>query len=182
MAVEMASDGEGFGGLFSDWTRYQKILRRLEKLFQWRGLRDSSELASLTVYRAFIRIIAGADVPEDKMERFLLGVAENIAREAKRDERRYVDVAPFDWPDSEGTTDSAILIAEVLAKLSKSDRELLEMTVWKGTKEIAEELGISEGNARLRIHQARKRVREIARGKPGSVQEITNAHARDISR
>jgi DNA-directed RNA polymerase specialized sigma24 family protein len=178
----MISDRERFGEFFDDWDNYQQVLRKLEKFFQWQGLRDSSELSSLTVYRALIKIHDGAEVPIDKMWPFLRAIADRIAREAHAHARRRPSIAldSIDPVDEAGTPDLTILLSQVLARMPKEDRQLLEMAVWKNTKRIAVELGISEGNVRLRLHHVRRRLREIVGQTPKASKKLTKARAHGI--
>ncbi len=55
------------------------------------------------------------------------------------------------------------MVHRALAQLSKSDREIVELSAWEELSpvEIARVLGISANAARVRLHRARQRVADI---------------------
>jgi RNA polymerase sigma factor (sigma-70 family) len=157
--------GEHDNALFHDWEAYQRMLRKLEKFFQHQGLRDSSELASLTMFRAFCKIHSGAEVVDGNLARFLFGIARNVALEAHTRSRRRASAAidDIDPPCEANNPDLEILVGQAVARMSKEDRSLLWMALrGMSTAEIAKELGISEGNVRVRLCHLRKRLRVAA--------------------
>jgi RNA polymerase sigma-70 factor (ECF subfamily) len=106
--------------------------------------------------------------PADQARPWLYGVARRVlanhhrgvTRRTRLDERlaaelnaRLVHSVESDWSEDRE------LIMAALSALSESDRDLLMLLAWDGLSrsEIAEVLGTSIANVRLRVHRARKR-------------------------
>ena len=161
----MAEKGEhaGIGSFFEDADELRNIRRRLEKFFQWEGLHDGEELTDDTMFRVVTRIATGAEVPREKLEAFFFGVARNVAFEARQRQQQWSDVTNLERPATTRNLDTEIWIAQCLAKLSADDQALLLATVWKSTHELSEEMGISEVHVRVRLHNARTRLRQVVR-------------------
>jgi RNA polymerase sigma factor (sigma-70 family) len=151
------------GSCFEDPGELRKIISRLERFFQWEGFRDATELADETLCRVFTRIAAGAQVPHEKLPAFFFGVARNVALEARERQQRWAGAENVEQPAITRDLDNEIWIAECLAKLPAEDRAILLANVWKSTRELAGELGISEVHVRVRLHNARKRLREVVK-------------------
>jgi len=130
-----------------------------------RGPEDAAEVIAetfATLWRRFDRCPQGAE-----LRPWLFGVARRVIANQRRGERRRTalgerlaaNVAPTptatkDDPSSE--------LARAFASLSDADRELLSLVAWEGLtrKELAVALGTSTAVVRLRLHRARKRLRE----------------------
>ena len=69
------------------------------------------------------------------------------------------DPAAFDLLDP---TEDTSELARAFAALSESDRELLSLEAWEGLtrEEIAVALGTNRATVRLRLHRARRRLRD----------------------
>ncbi|MFC6018729.1 RNA polymerase sigma factor [Plantactinospora solaniradicis] len=104
---------------------------------------------------------------------WLLGVARNVGRERYRDEVRQSALAAelrawvreADEDVAEHVADrAAVLVA--LARLTEDDRELLTLTAWHGlsAREAARVVGCSTATFFVRLHRARKRLREVMTG------------------
>ncbi|ABS03756.1 RNA polymerase, sigma-24 subunit, ECF subfamily [Kineococcus radiotolerans SRS30216 = ATCC BAA-149] len=62
----------------------------------------------------------------------------------------------------DGETPRAAAVRQVLAELNDTDRELLTLTTWEhlSTTDAAHVVGITAGSARVRLHRARRKLRE----------------------
>jgi RNA polymerase sigma-70 factor (ECF subfamily) len=137
------------------------VLRRL------REPEDAAEVIAetfATLWRRFDACPHGAE-----LRPWLFGVARRVLANQRRGERRRTAlgerlVASFDQAALEATRSSedASGLARAFAGLSESDRELLALVAWEGltNDEIAVALGTNRANVRLRLHRARKRLRD----------------------
>ncbi len=115
----------------------------------------------------------------DELRPWLFGVARRVIANQRRGERRRtalgerlaesVDPAVLEAPRPE---EPASELARAFASLSHSDRELLSLFAWEGLtrEEIAVALGTNRAAVRLRLHRARKRLRDAL---PASQIRIT---------
>jgi RNA polymerase sigma-70 factor, ECF subfamily len=115
-----------------------------------------------TLWRRFDRCPQG-----DELRPWLFGVARRVLANQRRGERRRsalserlaanVDPETALYPDESPTE-----LARAFASLSDSDRELLSLVAWEGLtrEELAVALGTNRAAARLRLHRARKRLRD----------------------
>ncbi|MGH2954814.1 MAG: RNA polymerase sigma factor [Solirubrobacterales bacterium] len=98
---------------------------------------------------------------------WLLAVARNIGRNHRRAEARRLALtarvnATQDRSQTEVPEPGDARLAEAFARLSDADREVLALIAWDELKprEAAEVLGISPARLSVRLHRARKRLRE----------------------
>jgi len=117
-----------------------------------------------TLWRRFDRCPRGAE-----LRPWLFGVARRVIANQRRGERRRTalgqrlvesfDQAAFDLLEPAPETNE---LARAFASLSESDRELLSLVAWEGLtrEELAVALGTSRAAARLRLHRARRRLRD----------------------
>ena len=115
-----------------------------------------------TLWRRFDRCPQG-----DELRPWLFGVARRVIANQRRGERRRsalgerlaANVAPETAiaPDEPPSG-----LARAFASLSDSDRELLSLVAWEGltSEELAVALGTNRAAIRLRLHRARKRLRD----------------------
>jgi RNA polymerase sigma-70 factor (ECF subfamily) len=105
----------------------------------------------------------------EQLRPWLFGVARRMIANQRRGERRRSAlgerlVANFDAAAFEATRTpaDASSLARAFATLSDADRELLALEAWEGLTrdEIAVALGTNRAVVRLRLHRARKRLRE----------------------
>jgi RNA polymerase sigma-70 factor, ECF subfamily len=163
MAHEVAERRERFEAVYREL--YEPIcgyaLRRV------REPEDAAEVIGetfATLWRRFDRCPADAE-----LRPWLFGVARRVIANQRRGERRRsalgqrlvenLDRSAFERVDSPEDTSA---LAQAFASLSESDRELLSLVAWEGLtrEELAVALGTSRAVARLRLHRARKRLRE----------------------
>jgi RNA polymerase sigma factor (sigma-70 family) len=115
-----------------------------------------------TLWRRFDRCPQG-----DELRPWLFGVARRVIANQRRSERRRsalgerlaanVDPGATIAPDEAPSE-----LARAFASLSGSDRELLSLVAWEGLSraELALALGTNRAAVRLRLHRARKRLRD----------------------
>ena len=112
-------------------------------------------------------------IPPLSQRAWLFGVARNHVRNSVRAERRREalvgamsalrqerEVSLF----AEVVDPAAIdALTNALARLSDLDREVVQLTVWHefDAIEVAEVLGTTAGNVRVRLHRARRRLAEL---------------------
>lgn len=117
-----------------------------------------------TLWRRFDSCPQGAE-----LRPWLFGVARRVLANQRRGERRRTALgerlsASLDQTavHAHGASDDTSALARALASLSDSDRELLSLVAWEGLtrEELAVALGTSRAVVRLRLHRARKRLRD----------------------
>jgi RNA polymerase sigma factor (sigma-70 family) len=148
-----------YRGLYAPVCGY--VVRRI------RRPEDAAEVVAetfATLWRRFDACPQG-----DELRPWLFGVARRVAANHRRGERRrtalgerlfeHFDREAFDLLDApEGASE----LARAFAGLSEADRELLSLVAWEGLTrdELAVTLGTSRAVVRLRLHRARKRLRD----------------------
>jgi RNA polymerase sigma-70 factor (ECF subfamily) len=133
-----------------------------------RRVRDPEDAAEViaetfaTLWRRFDRCPQG-----DDLRPWLFGVARRVLANQRRGERRRsalserlaanLDPEATPYPDEAPSE-----LARAFASLSDSDRELLSLVAWEGLarEELAVALGTNRAAVRLRLHRARKRLRD----------------------
>lgn len=115
-----------------------------------------------TLWRRFDRCPQG-----DELRPWLFGVARRVIANQRRGERRRSALgerlaANVDPETTIAPDEAPSELARAFASLSESDRELLSLVAWEGLtrEELAVALGTNRAAARLRLHRARKRLRE----------------------
>jgi RNA polymerase sigma-70 factor (ECF subfamily) len=126
---------------------------------------DAAEVIAetfVTLWRRFDRC-----PQDDELRPWLFGVARRVIANQRRGERRRsalgerlaANVLPTATAHAGETPNE---LARAFAALSESDRELLSLVAWEGLTrdELAVALGTSRAVVRLRLHRARKRLRD----------------------
>jgi RNA polymerase sigma-70 factor (ECF subfamily) len=151
--------------------RFEAVYRELYEPicgYALRRVREPEDAAEViaetfaTLWRRFDRCPQGGEVRP-----WLFGVARRVIANQRRGERRRTalgerlaaNVDPAATPHP-GETSSEL--ARAFATLSESDRELLSLVAWEGLtrEELAVALGTNRAAVRLRLHRARKRLRD----------------------
>jgi RNA polymerase sigma factor (sigma-70 family) len=166
-------DGAVHGGVAARRERFEAVYRELYAPicgYVLRRVREPEDAAEAiaetfaTLWRRFDRCPQG-----DGLRPWLYGVARRVVANQRRGERRRTalgerlvasfDQAAFDAFDRPEDTSE---LARAFAGLSDSDRELLSLVAWEGLTrdEIAVALGTSRAVVRLRLHRARRRLRD----------------------
>jgi RNA polymerase sigma-70 factor (ECF subfamily) len=163
-------------GLMSDRVRRERFEAAYRELYApicgytLRRVRDPEDAAEaiaetfVTLWRRFDRCPQG-----EQLRPWLYGVTRRVIANQRRGERRRTAlgeklVATFDPAAFEAAVapKDRTALAHAFATLSESDRELLSLVAWEGLTrdEIAVALGTSRAAVRLRLHRARKRLRD----------------------
>jgi RNA polymerase sigma-70 factor (ECF subfamily) len=117
-----------------------------------------------TLWRRFDRCPHG-----EELRPWLFGVARRVIANQRRGHRRRSALGERlvanlyeSAYDTVGAFDDAGPVARAFASLSESDRELLSLVAWEGLtrEELAIALGTSRAVVRVRLHRARKRLRD----------------------
>lgn len=137
------------------------VLRRI------RQREDAAEVVAetfATLWRRFDSCPEG-----DELRPWLFGVARRVAANQRRGARRRTALGErlaacvdHDAFELLGPADDTSELARAFAGLSEPDRELLSLVAWEGLTrdELAIALGTSRAVVRLRLHRARKRLRD----------------------
>ncbi|NJP89821.1 RNA polymerase sigma factor [Nonomuraea sp. FMUSA5-5] len=126
------------------------------------GRQVADEVVSETFAIAWRRL---DDVPEPALP-WLLGVARNVLRDNVRAELRREAMAGELRAWVEGDVADQVTermgVLRALAALHEDDREILVLVAWHGLrpKEAAKVIGCSSAAYRVRLHRARKRLRQ----------------------
>ena len=124
------------------------------------------DTASDAAQEAFIRLYQRhqADPAANISVGWLYAVTRNLARDARRKQRRRPQTFPLDTEEVIGPAFEANLVARMdvtrtLQRLSATDRECLWLYYYAGlsTPQIAESLNVSADGIRARLHRARRR-------------------------
>jgi len=107
-------------------------------------------------------------VPEDGELPWMLGVARNVLRNARRSKNRRSAFEstlrpPANEPSAEDSFIAGASVRDALASLSDDDREVLLLNAWDGldTHEIGAYLVISTNAAAVRLSRAQRRFRDL---------------------
>ncbi|WP_424533077.1 RNA polymerase sigma factor [Sphaerisporangium viridialbum] len=166
-------DSEAFERLFDEFSRsvYGHAFRLTGN---WSAAEDVMSLTFLEAWRLRQRI----DAEGGSLRPWLLGIATNVARNARRAARRSDDALSRmprgeDVPDFADEVVGRIDDAERLAairqaygSLRRQEREVFALVVWSGLdySEAAEALGIPVGTVRSRLSRARKKLENLSAG------------------
>jgi RNA polymerase sigma-70 factor (ECF subfamily) len=100
---------------------------------------------------------------------WLFGVARRVIANQRRGNRRRTALGERLAASVDPAAAEAVAVGEdggplarAFASLNESDRELLSLVAWEGlsTEELAVTLGTNRATVRLRLHRARRRLRE----------------------
>lgn len=171
-AAFLTGDKEAFGELVQ---RHQEHVFRLVRRYaatpdEARDLTQRAFLQAFEAARRTLPRLAGSS-GEVPFRAWLLRIAINLGKNQVRDAGRWVK-APLEAVDSVSGTPSAqdvleraeaeALTRRAVTALPKRQREVFTLRIDAGLPfaEIAETLGISEGNAKSHFHYAVKRLRD----------------------
>jgi RNA polymerase sigma-70 factor (ECF subfamily) len=152
--------------------RFEAVYRELYEPICGYALRRAREPedAAEVVAETFATLWRRFDsCPQDaELRPWLFGVARRVLANQRRGERRRSALGErlATHVDSETepvhADDTSNELARAFAMLSEPDRELLSLVAWEGLSrdELAVALGTSRAVVRLRLHRARKRLRE----------------------
>ncbi|MGP3957554.1 RNA polymerase sigma factor [Nonomuraea sp. 3N208] len=153
----MADDADRFTGMYDQCRQrvWAYVVSRA-------GRQVADEVVSETFAIAWRRL---DDVPEPALP-WLLGVARNVLRDNVRAEARRDALAAELRAWTEGDVAEQVTerigVLRALAALPEDDREILVLVAWHGLspKEAAQVIGCSSAAFRVRLHRARKRLKQ----------------------
>jgi RNA polymerase sigma-70 factor, ECF subfamily len=123
---------------------------------------DAADVVAETFLVAWRRL---DDVDEGTALPWLYAVARNVLLSQQRATRRQQAIAErvaAGSPDAEETPSGSPRVLDALAALSEAEREVLMLAAWEelSSSEAARVLGCSATAYRIRLHRARRRLRE----------------------
>lgn len=169
-SASLDHDDRAFGALFD--LHRDRVFRHVLRLVEHRGEAEDVTAAAffdLWRRRADVRVVEGSVLP------WLLVTAGNLARNHGRKARRYQQVLRT-LPRDPGSYDVTAVVEEqddldrraaavrhAFARLKPIDAQLLDLTTRAElpVQDAAAVLGISAGAARVRLHRARNRLRDL---------------------
>ncbi|WP_049577747.1 RNA polymerase sigma factor [Nonomuraea sp. SBT364] len=140
------------------------------------GRQVADEVVSETFAIAWRRL---DDVPDPALP-WLLGVARNVLRDSIRAEARREALAQElrAWTEGDVADQVAerIGVLQALAALPDDDREILVLVAWQGLspKDAARVVGCSTAAFRVRLHRARKRLKQAMEPAGPSRPQVRN--------
>jgi RNA polymerase sigma factor (sigma-70 family) len=142
--------------------KYETIRTGLVRIFRSKGFGDAEDLADLVINRVIERL---PDIRENYVGepvKYFRGVARNVMHEAWRRKEIATDKFPEELGQLRSTSDEYDCLLTCLDLLPREHRELvLDFYVYDkrdriiSHKRISEELGITAGNLRVRVHRIR---------------------------
>jgi RNA polymerase sigma factor (sigma-70 family) len=155
--------------------KYETVRAGLVRVFISKGFNDAEDLADETINRVISRLPDIQENYEGEPSRYFHGVGRNIIRETGRRKEVAVEVSAV-WIDPRPTSSELECLEQCLQLLTSDKRELiLDYFLYERHdkiahhKELATELGISEGALRGRVHHIRVNLvdcmRQCAGGK-----------------
>lgn len=142
--------------------RYETIRAGLVRMFVSKGISDAGHSADEAMDRVMKRLpeIRGNYIGDPA--KYFHGVARNLIREAKRGKEVATEVMPEGHTQEPDISDTAECLAKCLKQLPRDKHELiLDYHLYHGHakvehhRQMAGELGISEGALRTRAHHLR---------------------------
>ena len=125
----------------------------------------AEELTQETFYRACFAALRFRG--ESSVRTWLFGIARRVLLEhLRRRQREQPTADPVDTPDRPRSDDERIDLERAFARLSIEDRELLMLVDVLGMepREVADTMGLEGSAARVRLHRARRRLRDAYEG------------------
>lgn len=127
---------------------------------------DAADVVAETFFVAWRRL---DDVDERSALPWLYAVARRVLLSQQRATRRQQAIAErvaAGLPEASETAFGSPRVLEALAALSEAEREVLMLTAWEelSSTDAARVLGCSATAYRIRLHRARKRLRERLEG------------------
>lgn len=178
------TDAELIAATIADPARFAALFdRHFGPIHRYLRRRVGGELADDLAAETFVeafRVRHRFDGKERSARPWLYGIAANLLRHHRREERRRLmayartgvdPVSADEFEAADSRADAKALgpkLALALASLRGGDRDVLLLFVWEYLtyEQIALALDVPVGTVRSRLHRARRRVRELL-GDPG---------------
>jgi DNA-directed RNA polymerase specialized sigma24 family protein len=148
---------------------YEKIRRRLIRLFEWRGCEFPEEMTDETFNRVARRVAEGVKLEADDPYGYFCGVAHLVYKEVLRNAaRKSALLEKWDWPpaasqDEESEDHRLESLRHCLHLLDRDQQSLLlryhqgENNI-RARRELCDELHIGMNALRIRVHRLRRRL------------------------
>ena len=168
--------------------KYETIRAGLVRVFVTKGFNDAEDLADETINRVITRLPDILETYDGDPTRYFHGVARNIIRETARRKEILVEV-PAVWIDPRPTNVDLECLERCLKALEADAKDkhdlILDYYLYEGHdkiahhKEMAAELGISEGALRGRVHHIRASLLNCVRQCVDGTRE-TKLHSKSM--
>ena len=142
--------------------KYEVIRAGLIRIFVSKGFSDAEDLADTVINRVMKKLPEIRDTYVGEPVRYFHGVARNVMRETLRRREIATEAVPGFLDEVASHTDEFDCLVKCLRFLSREKRELiLDYHIYEGRdkvehhRQMADELGISEGALRGRAHHLR---------------------------
>jgi RNA polymerase sigma factor (sigma-70 family) len=149
--------------------KYEEIRQTLVKFFTWRGYATAEDLADETINRVTRKVPELIKIYSGDPALYFYGVARNLLLEQQKSEISRPSPLPPDQPDMSNQEEDADKIErelscleQCLKQLSASSREFVLSYYQKQKqakidfrRDLAQHLGISSNNLRVRMHRIR---------------------------
>jgi len=150
--------------------KYETIRAGLVRVFVSKGFTDAEDMADDTIDRVVNRLPDIRDTYEGDKTRYFHGVARFVMLERARRKEVTVEEMPHMWVDPRPTSKEQDCVKHCLQALPEQKRDLIsDYLLYEGHQKIehhrqmAEELGITDGALRGRVHQVRVRIEDCVR-------------------
>lgn len=167
-------------------AKYETIRTGLVRVLTSRGFSNAEDLADQVINRVITRLPDILETYDGEPTRYFHGVARNIIREQARRREILAEVPPL-WVDPRPTNPELECLEHCLNELPQDKRALiLDYFLYEGHnkiehhREMAAELGISEGALRGRVHHVRASLVKCVRQCAGGDAEVTKLHTKTI--
>jgi DNA-directed RNA polymerase specialized sigma24 family protein len=154
--------------------QYEKIRRRLVRLFEWRGFGSPEDLADETFNRVARRIQEGIEVRSTDPYGYFCGVAHLLSKEvARRAARERAALEREEWQpvfvvDELEADDRLACLRHCLDRLPQDQRVLVlryhqEDDHIRSRQTLSQDLGIPMNALRIRVHRVRRKLEDCVR-------------------
>jgi RNA polymerase sigma factor (sigma-70 family) len=149
--------------------KYEEIRKNLVNIFTWRGYAAAEDLADETINRVMRKVPELIHIYSGDPALYFYGVARNLLLEQQKSRISHPSPLPPDLPDASNQVDDANKLERELScldrclkQLSASSREFV-LSYYRKQKQakidfrrdLAQQLGISSNNLRVRMHRIR---------------------------
>lgn len=116
----------------------------------------------LTAWRRYDEAIAGGLPWLYRTARFTLANHQRTERRQLRVAQRVLDTTETTTPDAMAESDNRSLVLDAIQRLDEDDREILQLVYWEHltVKAVAVVLDCRPGTAAVRLHRARRKLRD----------------------
>ena len=123
----------------------------------------------LTAWRRCDEAVAGGLPWLYRTARFTLANHQRTERRQLRVTQRVADTTDLAEPDGTAAADDRTLVLDAIERLSDDERELLLLVYWEhlSVKAVAVVLDCRPGTAAVRLHRARRKLRDALSDPPG---------------